>query len=70
MAPKKKAAQADKGRVEEEVEEPLQAVVCSLSYTVQAYADTHKAQILADSFETRFSPFTLERPRVRTRPCP
>ncbi|KAG9831650.1 nucleotide-diphospho-sugar transferase, partial [Aureobasidium melanogenum] len=45
MAPKKKAAQADRGRVEEEVEEPLQAV------------------ILADSFETRFSPFTLERPR-------
>ena len=31
MAPKKKAAQADKGRVEEEVEEPLQAVVCSLT---------------------------------------
>lgn len=29
MAPKKKAAQTDKGRVEEEVEEPLQAVVCS-----------------------------------------
>ncbi|THY45115.1 translation initiation factor-like protein eif-2b epsilon subunit [Aureobasidium pullulans] len=45
MAPKKKAAQADKGRIEDEVEEPLQAV------------------ILADSFETRFSPFTLERPR-------
>ncbi|KAG9517268.1 nucleotide-diphospho-sugar transferase, partial [Aureobasidium melanogenum] len=45
MAPKKKAAQAEKARVEEEVEEPLQAV------------------ILADSFETRFSPFTLERPR-------
>jgi translation initiation factor eIF-2B subunit epsilon len=30
MAPKKKAAQADKGRVEDEVEEPLQAVVCRL----------------------------------------
>jgi len=27
MAPKKKAAQADKGRIEDEVEEPLQAVV-------------------------------------------
>jgi len=31
MAPKKKAAQADKGRVEDEVEEPLQAVVCGPS---------------------------------------
>jgi translation initiation factor eIF-2B subunit epsilon len=31
MAPKKKAAQADKGRVEDEVEEPLQAVVCGLA---------------------------------------
>lgn len=34
MAPKKKAAQADKGRVEEEVEEPLQAVVCFLALLV------------------------------------
>lgn len=32
---------------------------------MQTLTDT---QILADSFETRFSPFTLERPRVRTRP--
>ncbi|GAB7347576.1 hypothetical protein MBLNU459_g4462t1 [Dothideomycetes sp. NU459] len=46
MAPKGKKAGAEKQRtVEEETEEPLQAV------------------ILADSFETRFSPFTLERPR-------
>lgn len=34
MAPKKKAAQAEKGRVEEEVEEPLQAVVCSLALSM------------------------------------
>lgn len=48
MGPKsKKGANAAKTKgVEEEREEPLQAV------------------IFADSFETKFAPFTLERPRV------
>ncbi|KAL1310843.1 hypothetical protein AAFC00_001077 [Neodothiora populina] len=45
MAPKGKKSDGHSKQREEEVEEPLQAV------------------ILADSFETRFSPFNLERPR-------
>ena len=46
MAPKSKKGAASKSKHgDEEVEEPLQAVV------------------LADSFETRFNPFTVERPR-------
>lgn len=42
MAPKKKAAQADRGRVEEEVEEPLQAVVCSLRLYYHAGTKKHR----------------------------
>jgi hypothetical protein len=32
--------------------------------SVRENAELTFAQVLADSFETRFSPFTLEKPRV------
>lgn len=48
---------------EDKREDSLQAVVrtCTL-YCAKAFEPTE--QVLADSFETRFKPFTLERPRV------
>jgi hypothetical protein len=65
MPPKGKKGQ-DKGKSgEEERDEPLQAVVSSASASA---AIELTFQILADPFETRFSPFTLERPRVCTPP--
>lgn len=63
----KKPASTGK-KVDEEREETLQAVVWfrSLENTRRAVL-TNCLQILADSFETRFSPFTLETPRVSLR---
>lgn len=57
----KKAAGGKKS--ENDREDTLQAVVCASSITPEKKS-TNSRQILADSFETRFNPFTLETPRV------
>lgn len=57
---------AQKGQ-DEDREDKLQAVVGSLFRSSIYLAD--RIQVLADSFETRFNPFTLERPRVRITLC-
>jgi hypothetical protein len=74
MAPKDKKSKGAAGGKsgDEERDEPLQAVVCLPSplalriYALQSRISNRTVvlQILADPFETRFSPFTLERPRV------
>jgi translation initiation factor eIF-2B subunit epsilon len=65
----KKAVTGGGKKVEDEREETLQAVVCNFFSVLQFYIgdSTNSVQILADSFETRFSPFTLETPRVSPR---
>jgi translation initiation factor eIF-2B subunit epsilon len=69
MPPKGKKSQSnDKAKAtEEERDEPLQAVVRAANARLCILVQIAKVlQILADPFETRFNPFTLERPRV----CP
>lgn len=70
MGPKsKKGAANDRQRsAEEEVEDPLQAVVSAAAERNLCCVILSSPQILADPFETRFNPFTLERPRVLL-PC-
>lgn len=63
--PKGKKAQGGGKKVEDDREETLQAVVCALTPQM-TWRNTNASQILADSFETRFNPFTLEVPRVRS----
>jgi translation initiation factor eIF-2B subunit epsilon len=63
--PKGKKAQGGGKKVEDDREETLQAVVCTLT-PLMTWSNTNASQILADSFETRFNPFTLEVPRVRS----
>lgn len=48
---------------EDQREQNLQAVVDS-ERLFDLIVDILLMQVLADSFETRFTPFTLERPRV------
>jgi len=71
MPPKgKKGAAADKAKDLQETEDPLQAVVrlhTTFHHITPVQADFPK--VLADSFETRFQPFTLQRPRVRASPA-
>ena len=68
MAPKNaKAVKTKQKPQDEQREDSLQAVVSGTTgLWLIAHIDT--TQVLADSFETRFKPFTLERPRVRL--CP
>ncbi len=65
-AGKGKQVTAKKGG-EDEREETLQAVVRKIKH-VQSICPTARllmvSQVLADSFETRFNPFALEKPRV------
>jgi translation initiation factor eIF-2B subunit epsilon len=65
-APKGKKGAAAGKKAEEEREETLQAVVwaSSLHRMCQSGEILNLTQVLADSFETRFNPFTLETPRV------
>ncbi|KAL9035746.1 MAG: hypothetical protein Q9214_006445 [Letrouitia sp. 1 TL-2023] len=65
MPPKASKSKSNAKAQEEKREESLQAVVSrtaqySVDHQTVSYQD---AQILADSYETRFTPFTLERPR-------
>ncbi|OWP04533.1 hypothetical protein B2J93_1392 [Marssonina coronariae] len=65
-APKGKRAAGPGKKVEDDREETLQAVVRDSPPVVQLREASLKAdgeQVLADSFETRFNPFTLETPR-------
>lgn len=58
MAPKGKKA-------EDEREETFQAVVCKHITNYHAYVfNADLRQVLTDSFESRFQPFSLERPSV------
>jgi translation initiation factor eIF-2B subunit epsilon len=65
-APKGKKGAAAGKKVEDEREETLQAVVriSIRNLVLQPQEMLNLAQVLADSFETRFNPFTLETPRV------
>jgi hypothetical protein len=69
MPPKgKKAGASANKQKEEDREEPLQAVVsilCCRHLTPHRTLTSPILQILADSFETRFRPLTLDKPRVR-----
>lgn len=72
MAPKNPKATKSKQKVlEDQLEEALQAVVSALCLAtsdrcIHFNRLIDPMQVLADSFETRFSPFTLQRPRVGT----
>lgn len=72
MPPKNpKAAKSKQKVLEDQIEEVLQAVVSALCLAASdRYIHFNRLidsiQVLADSFETRFSPFTLQRPRVGT----
>ncbi len=62
--PKGKKGAAGGKHAEDEREETLQAVVRTASLNMIYQEMLIFAQVLADSFETRFNPFTLETPRV------
>jgi len=67
MAPKsqKRNSSNKQKPQDEEREDSLQAVVGFVLARLEKTTHTTVAQILADSYETKFRPFTLERPRVR-----
>lgn len=63
----KKSAPGGKRQAEEQRENLLQAVVCInfRSCEVFEFLTQKLQQVLADPFQNRFRPFTLENPRVR-----
>jgi len=62
--PQRPSAPAGKKGGDDERADSLQAVVRVSRGHAASAADCLGHQILADSYETRFNPFTLERPRV------
>ena len=68
MGPKNAKAGASKQKPkEEERDETLQAVVSLQETLTRVHIINMPGQVLADSYERRFTPFTLERPRVSIR---
>ncbi|KAL9609155.1 MAG: hypothetical protein Q9167_006050 [Letrouitia subvulpina] len=63
MPPKASKSKSHSKAQEEKREESLQAVVSRTTICLVNIASYQHAQVLADSYETRFTPFTLERPR-------
>lgn len=64
MPPKSGKGSAAKSKSKEEQrEDTLQAVV-SPPQEYFAFHPSNRVEVLADSYERRFTPFTLERPRV------